>query len=239
MGTIRRLASTCGLALVLSACGGGGGSSGDSGFIPPTDDFDVRTAWTNFLVASRSWAVAGVANNGLGYDVTISVQPGATSVVPISGATAARSDTRLIVRENGATVGNALSETFHDAATRQMLGTRFTPLGGASLCSLASATAAPPQAAKIGASGALATLDERDGCSSSSASVGTATVRWSLAFEGGISYFCIDSTERDLAGNVLATESDCLEVSPDGSLGARARITITQPGTGFSLTARG
>lgn len=237
MRAVRRLVSMCGLVL-LSACGGGG-DSGDSGPPPPTADFDVQAAWGQFLTASRSWVVTGTANNLLRYDIGIGLAPGATSVVPISGATAARSDATLQVRENGTLIGNALSETFYDAGTLDLLGVRLTPSGGASACSLATSATSPPAAAKIGTSGALATLDERSGCLASSASVGTSSVGWSLEFEAGISYFCVNSTERDLAGAVLATEADCIEVTPDGALGARARVTITQPGTGFALTARG
>jgi hypothetical protein len=237
MRALCRLVSMCGLVL-LSACGGGG-DSGDSGPPPPTVDFDVQAAWGEFLTASRSWGVTGVANNLLRYDIDIAIAPGAASVVPISGATAARSDTTLQVHENGTLIGNALSETFYDAGTLQLLGVRLTPSGSASACSVATSAATPPAAAKIGASGTLATLDERSGCLTTSASVGTSSVGWSLEFEAGISYFCVNSTERDLTGAVLATESDCIEANPDGSLGARARLTITQPGTGFALTARG
>ncbi|WP_280152680.1 hypothetical protein [Piscinibacter sp. XHJ-5] len=236
MGALHRLVSICGLVM-LAACGGGG--SDDGGVMPPADNFAVRTAWANFLTASRTWSAAGVASNGLGYDITIGVQPGAASVMPISGIAAARSDTALRVRENGVIVSDALSETFFDAATLQLVGVRLTATGGSGVCSLASTAAVPPTTAQIGTGGTLATLDERNGCLAGSATLGTATIGWSLEFEAGTSYFCINSTEHDLGGSVLSTESDCVQVSPDGSLGARARITITQPGSGFTLTARG
>jgi hypothetical protein len=94
----------------------------------------------------------------------------------------------------------------------------------------------PPSAAKVGTSGALATLDELDGCLASSAKVGTITVTWSLEFETGTSWFCSNSTERDPSAVVLSVESDCLQVSRDGTLGPAARITVQQGGV--TLVAR-
>jgi hypothetical protein len=50
-------------------------------------------------------------------------------------------------------------------------------------------------------------------------------------------FFCSNETSRDLAGTVTGTESVCLQISRDGSLGSKAWLTRSTPG-GLSLTAR-
>jgi hypothetical protein len=90
--------------------------------------------------------------------------------------------------------------------------------------------------AVVGDGGPMQTFDDRQTCAPTSASVGTSITTWSLEAEAGTNYFCLNTTVKDLAGAVSKTESDCLEVSASGTLGAKARITVVQPG--LTLTAR-
>ena len=53
-----------------------------------------------------------------------------------------------------------------------------------------------------------------------------------------MTYFCLTTSERDVAAQLVATEADCIEVAPDGTLGTRALIRINEPG-GLSLVMRG
>jgi len=224
------------LAAVLSACGGGGGSSGDDGFAPPSADFDAQAAWRNLLTNTRTWVVSGTASDGLDYVVSISIASGGTLEFPVTGVTAARSTASVAMSQGGTAVADGFNETFFDGASFFVIGTRNSATGFGTSCSVATSAAAPPTAAAVGASGPLFTLDELDGCLSTSAKIGSATQTWSIESEAGIAYFCMNATERNVSGGVIATESDCVEIDEDGSLGPKARISVSA--FGFTLVAR-
>jgi len=219
----------CSAAALLSACGGGG-DGGNSGFTPPPDDFNVAQAWRNLVTTTRSWALHGSGTDGRNYDISIGTAPGATSVFPVTGATTARSDVTLVTAATGVNSVTALQQVFFDDAANRIVGIRTGSNLVAATCDVATSTTALPTATKVGTSGAQATLDELDGCASNSGRIGTITVTWSLEFESGTTYFCSNTTERDLNAVVLSVEGDCLQVSPDGTLGARARVTVEQSG---------
>ncbi|HUG23570.1 hypothetical protein [Piscinibacter sp.] len=234
----RRSLWTVVLAAALAGCGGGGSSSGDGGFKPPGDDVDARAAWENLLTTTRTWVVSGVASDGFSYTASISVAPGSALAFPVTGNTAARSIASIVLTRGAATVDSRIAETFFDAATGFVVGLRHSIDGVGTFCSPAASAAVPPDAAANGSSGALFTIDELDGCLVSSAKIGSATQTWSVEFESetGITFFCTNATERTLSGSVIATESDCIEVSADGSLGNKARVTVSS--AGFTLVAR-
>jgi len=223
------------LAMALAGCGGGGSSSGDSGFTPPTDSFDVGAAWRNVLATTQTWTVSGIATDGYSYTESFAVAPGPTSIFPVTGASLSRSDVTLSLGLTGGTLTTQLNQVYFDAVTHLVAGTRISA-GSVTVCSVATAASVPPSAALVGASGSLLSLDELDGCLATSPKVGTSTSTWSLEFEAGITYFCMNATVRNTTGAVVATESDCLQVSPSGALGARARITVSQ--NGVTLVAR-
>jgi hypothetical protein len=221
----------------LAACGGGGGSSG--GPPPSSASFDVNAGWRNVLTITRTWTVSGVASDGKTYTLAIGTAPGPGSTFPVTGAAAARADVSVLLSEGGTTVNSGVNQTFFDPVTYLVVGTRNsinTPGGAVISCSVATSASVPPASATIGASGALDTLDELDGCLPTSAKVGTSTSTWSLETEAGINYLCLNSTVRDLNNALFATESDCLEIATNGTLGAHARITVAQGS--FTLTAR-
>lgn len=225
------------LAAAVSACGGGGDDSGNNGFVAPTNDFDARAAWHSMLSGSHVWTTNGVGSDGNAYTVSISVTPQATSVFPVTAATWALSTATIGLSQGSTPVSVGINQTYFDAATDLVVGVRNTS-GNTTTCSVvaAQATSVPPMATKVGSSGPLFTMDELDGCLSNSAKVGTSTNTWSVEFEQGTTYFCMNSTERNLAGASVAAESDCVQIAADGTLGGKARISVTVGS--FTLVAR-
>ncbi|HEX6707003.1 MAG TPA: hypothetical protein VF169_19755 [Albitalea sp.] len=221
---------TCAAVAMLAGCGGGGDDTGNSGFIPPNDDFNVAQAWHNLLTTNRGWTLTGSGTDGRIYDITVGTAVGPTTVFPVTGANTARSDVTLTTATTGFPTASALQQIHFDAATDRIVGIRTSVNQAAATCDLATSTSALPTTVKVGTSGAQATLTELNGCAGSSAAVGTITITWSLEFEAGTTYFCSNTTERNPGGAVLSAEGDCLQMSPDGTLGARARVTVEQNG---------
>jgi hypothetical protein len=225
-----RHAVACGLVALLAACGGSDDTT------PPTQDHDVRAAWRNVLAGRHTWTARGTGSDGRTYTVTIDAGPAPDSAFPVTGVTAAHSLAQLTT-EAGGTVATGTQETWYDGATLQVIGMRHALTGATPACDVAVASSTPPTAAKVNTSGPLADLDERSGCGASFPRVGTLQLAWSLEFEPGIVWFCVNTTERDLAGLVASFEGDCVQVDPGGVLGAAVRITVRH-GNGFSLVAR-
>jgi len=235
MNPLSRIA--CVSALVaLSACGGGG-DAGSSLFVPPTNDFAVRAAWQNLLAGNASWSVAGVGSDGHRYEMALTLAPGPAAAFPVTGVVASTSRATSVLKRDGSVLGTSLTESFFDAGFA-LVGLRQSSDVAATSCDRPVAPAVvPPLAAKVGVSGALVSVDVLAGCSASSVLAGTAVNTWSLEFEAGATYFCVNSTDRDLlAPPTVSTESDCIEIEADGALGRRAKVRLST--AGFSLTAR-
>lgn len=242
MNSLRSFAAAT-LAALLVACGGGG-DGGASGFIPPTDAFNVRAAWINLLTTTRSWSsISGRANDNHLYDVTVQIAPAAAALFPLTGTPANRSVQTVTSRIDGGAPSIALSELFVDAGSL-WVGSRHTVDNAAPDCDEAAPNASqlPPTAVRFDANGTrvagplLAGTVYR-GCANRGSALGSASATWSLEFEAGVTYFCVNTTDQDFAAppNVFA-EIDCIEVAPDGTLLDRVRITVR---TGsFQLVAR-
>jgi len=228
-----RSACVLGAAALCSACGGGGDDN--SGVVAPAVDFDAFSAWAELLSGDRSWTVSGVGSDGRHYVITIATAAPVTSIFPVTGTTAARADTQITTDADGA-VATGTQQAYFDGATLRIVGLRTSIAGSAAACDVATVTDLPPAAVRVNTTGVLATLDELDGCAGSSQKIGTIELTWSLEFEAGITYFCSNSTERDLAGNAVSFEGDCVQTSPDGSLGTAARVTVQQ--NGVTVVAR-
>lgn len=229
----RPLVATLWLAL-LAACGGGG-DAGNSGFTPPTNDFAVLAGYQRLMDSGGSWSVSGTGSDGLAYSATFAFAPAAAAVFPVSGATLARTLLTSSSRQGSNTPQNVTAEFFREADAR-IQGARYS-VGSTTVCSRSTAAALPSVQAKVGTGGALVTLDDLAGCASTSALDGSTTTTWSLAFERGIVMLCLDSVGRNAANAFIGSESDCVEMAADGTLGTRARVSIVQPG-GFSLTMK-
>jgi hypothetical protein len=242
----RRRIVALALAAVLSACGGGGSDSGgrDGGFQPqPGLEFNPLAAWSNLLLAGGRWEVSGIGSDSLLYSITITaagaVGGGLAQPIlgfPVPGFTAAVSQTQVSTAAGGI-VRNVFQQTFFDPATLHILGLSSQVDGGFVNCDVALTASVPPTVATLGSSGQLAVLDERLGCGLNAESVGRLDVSWSLEFDDvtGANLFCVHSVERSLAGLARSSESDCIEVAPDGTLGSRALVSVSADG--FELVA--
>ena len=106
---------------------------------------------------------------------------------------------------------------------------------GAVTCAVVNQPMAAPLNAMLGSSGPLgASAADLDGCDAGSAIVTTGGLGWKLDLEDGIAYFCVVATSIDSLGT--ATEEQCFETDTAGTIGTRARITLTAPlGAGRQL----
>lgn len=233
------------VAALLAACGGGGGSEGGGPPPPPAPPpvqppgtFNVNAAWRNFLTVKPTapWSLSGVGSDNRSYTITLDVAPTSSSTFPLNGLIYAATDATAVIGIAGLGLNQTISRTYYDPATLKAAGTRTTTINNVVSCSIVTATAVPPLSAVVGESGPMQTFDDRQTCAPASASVGTSTTTWSLETETGTNYFCLNTTIKDLAGTVAKTESDCLEVSESGALGAKARIILVEPD--LTLTAR-
>ena len=236
MRPVRRLVLLA-AAAALAACGGGGGNSGQNPFVPPTDDYNALAAWENLLTRPAGWITQGTASDGLAYELRLSVAPVGNASFPLTGTAANRADFGSSLRRGGAILAGGVTELYYTDALL-VLGARSStsvPVV-AEACDQATAAALPPAAAKVGASGPLYTTTELSGCLAGAGVIGSTEARWAIEFHAGIVYFCIDATSTDLLTPPnVATEKDCVEISTGGTIGPRARISLTLPG--FSITA--
>lgn len=241
-----RLASALGTAALLAACGGGG-DGGNSGFIPPTNDFDSLAAWKNLLApaAPRSWTVVGQGSDRVNYSLQLSVASAAAAVFPLDGASYSVGNSGSSISGGGTLLGTGLIQTFYDT-TFLARGLRNTsnivsPAGTTTTCDQVLSAALPPAAIKVGNSGALFTTSIKASCNPGAAEIGTSVATWSVEFDSFSAsvFFCVNTEERDknLPQRITA-EKDCIEINAAGALQARARVGLTDnAGPGFSLLA--
>lgn len=218
---------------LLAACGGGG-DDGPPPVPPPIDDFDAQAAWANFLSAVPSRTVSGRGSNGHDYSLRFGVVPVGNSSYPVTGTPANRGDLHSALSIDGNLIGNGLNELYYDDAL-QLYGSHDSfgfanPPSTTETCDLATTFAVPPVAAKIGASGPLATSNILDGCTPDAPVIGTSTVTWSLEFYGGVSYFCVGFDEVGSGGGDHTLEKDCIDTDTAGNLGLRGLVMLRSPG---------
>ena len=201
-------------ALLVSACGGGGGDAAQS-----AGPFAVNAALGHLLVTGGSWTMNGTAN-GQGFTLTLAFAPVAAGPFPVTGAMSAQSLQTLTLVSAGQS--NSGTDTIYfDAATHAIVG-----LQADGACSVATANTALPVTAAAGASGAIFTESDLDGCTNSSLVLGSATNSWSVASDTGIALLCWNLAATDAAGTPNGTESICIEVAADGTLGRKARFAF-------------
>ena len=138
------------------------------------------------------------------------------------------------------TTSTTSSRSYYNPGTFVVAGTRNQVGNNPETCSIATASVAPPTSASIGMSGALQTFNDLDSCVLASADLtGTSVTTWSLRDDAGTTLFCLNTTKRNTGNAVLSIESDCVQVSADGTLGARALVDLTQNvPTALTLTAK-
>ena len=218
--------------VLLSACGGGGDSEG----VPPATTYNAAAAWQNLLTTSTSYAVSGVASNGTSFQISFGIAPASGEAFPVTGVGANRNIINATISSNGVALATTATETFFDDSFLQV-GTRSTGEGEPTTCEVGVSAALPSTAATIGASGSLSVRNVLDGCEPESSVVSTITETWSIEFHDGRAYFCTGATEQDTATPPnISTEKDCVEIAEDGSLGTRARVTLTDSGVTLLAT---
>jgi hypothetical protein len=218
-GHCRSWLITAASILVLAACGGGGGDPP-----APTTSFAIKTAWSQFLTVGHSWTLTGMAPNSQPFTITMDFAPMPDGAFPVNGVMAKRVQETLTIASGGQSNSGAQT-IFLDPTSLAVVG--FDEGG---TCSIATSNATLPDTATIGSGGQLFSLSDLVGCTSTAAVGGTTTGSWLLETVSGYSLMCWNLVSTDLAGTQIASMSTCFEVGVDGSVGAKARLTLSAAG---------
>ena len=203
------------LPAALAGCGGGGGAVTP---YPPATPFAVAAANHLLLTAGGTWRMSGSASDGSGFNVEVSFTPLADGVFPLTGAPAAREQQTA----SGSLAGNMLSKinsvSYFNPGNDALIGD--TNSGDGSCGRVTSNTALTS-------------------CSPDASPASTNTTTWSLETDRGVTLLCLNTSTVDLrTPSDSGTVSYCVETAPDGTLGDRARISISLLDGSFSLVAR-
>ena len=197
----------------LSACGGGGSSSG------VTAQYPVDTAVSAFFEMAHSYKLSGTAG-GNAYALDLAFTPGTqTSFDGVQTLTYTDSSNET---ENGAPHGAA-------STTNYFLASPYTEIGArnGSLYTLNSGQQKLPELASPGDSGSL---DQETYYTDSSftAKFGSGTRSWSLkALTDDTAQFCFHDTST--IGGTTGTEIDCFDMDIKGNVSA-VQITFIDGG---------
>lgn len=234
-------------ALSLLAACGGGGDGGNSGFIPPDNDFNALAAWKNLLApaAPRSWTVSGTGSDRIPYSLQLSIASALPAAFPLDGTNYSVGNAGSSISDDRGLLGTGLIETFYDAEFKARgLRNRSTIVATnqtSTTCDQVLTTALPPAAIKVAHSGPLFTTSIKESCAPAAAEVGTSVATWSVEFDNfsATVFFCVNTEERDRSvPQRVTSEKDCVEINAAGALQSRARIILTDnAGAGFSLVA--
>jgi hypothetical protein len=224
------------LAALLSACGGGGGFAVQPppvvAPVPTVAGVNIAAAWRDYVSAAHTWTMRGRTSDARAFELAVVMKPAASATFPLTGA-------------SGGTIDQSIRFAFDGANTVTSDGTLF--LNGDAMIGVSTTNGACfgargvmpalPAGAAVGASGPMFVLDGYAGCASAGQKLGTTTYHWSVEKDGALTMFCITSRQEDGNAAYIGAEVDCMEASPDGTLGAKARFTITRP-DGNSITGR-
>jgi len=213
----------------LIGCGGGGDP-----LVPSVSDaVNVSRFLFMVLTGSGSWTVSGIGSDGARYDMTITFDSDPLAFFPLLGFTGSSSTVTVTLSRNGVLIATTADISYFDPGSSEVRGSSSND----GSCSIVTSSASLPTDATPGATGALDTSTDYAGCTSGSSVEGSTVRTWSLETENLTVFFCNNKTSRDVADTVIATEAICLQVGGGGSLGTKARVTTSVPGS-FSLTAR-
>lgn len=217
----------CAVAIAgLAACGGGGGDDAP----PAAAAYAVNAAQRHLLTDGGSWTMNGTGPNGQAFTVTMNFAPLTTGAFPLNGNIAARSLETFTVQAAGQS-DSAAQTIYFDPVNLAFVGVQSN---GA--CNVATSNAALPTSAAVGANGVFYSGGDLDGCTAASSIVATTTIAWSLEADTGVVLLCWNLAFKDAAGTLDGTQSNCVEIAADGSLGTRARFAVSA--LGVSITAR-
>lgn len=211
-------------ALLLAACGGGGDAP------PAAVAYAVNAAQRHLLTDGGSWTMNGTGPNGHAFTVTMTFAPLTAGPFALNGSTAARSLESFTVQAAGQSDSEAQTIYFDP------LNLAFIGADSNGSCSVATSSAALPTSAAVGGGGTFYSGRDLDGCTGASSTVGTTTAAWSLEADTGVVLLCWNLVAKDPAGTPDGTQSNCVEIAADGSLGTRARFAVSA--LGISIAAR-
>ena len=180
--------------------------------------------------------MSGSASDGSGFNVEVSFTPLADGVFPLTGAPAAREQQTA----SGSLAGNMLSKinsvSYFNPGNDALIGDTNSGDGS---CGRVTSNTALPASALVGASGPLSSDTALTSCSPDASPASTNTTAWSLETDRGVTLLCLNTSTVDLrTPSDSGTVSYCVETAPDGTLGDRARISISLLDGSFSLVAR-
>jgi len=224
------------LSALLAACGGGGGSAEPPPVIAPgpivTGGVDVGAAWRDYLNAAHTWTMRGQTSDARPFELSVIMKPGANRSFALTGASAQTTDQSIRFTIAGANTVSSDGTLFFNGAT--IVGVSTT--NGACF-GLRNTMAALPGASAVGSSGAMFMLDGNAGCSAGGQKLGTTTYSWSVEKDGALTMFCLATRQENASTAFIGSDAYCFEASPGGTLGARAKFTITRP-DGSTTTGR-
>lgn len=242
MINLTRVATPAVMLAALSACGGGGGGATPdvTAVTPPPvvapppaiAGVNVAAAWNDYTTAPHSWTMQGKGADARAYDLTVALKPGAQGAFPLTGAGGQTSEQSLRFAIEGANTVSTTATLYFTADN--MLGVAGPD--GACAGARAAMTALPASAA-VGSNGDMFILDGYAGCKTTGQRLGATAFSWSVEKDGEVLMFCLTSKQQDAAGAATNTEVDCIEASPGGALGNRAKFTITKA-DGNSISGR-
>lgn len=222
------------LAALLAACGGGGGGAPPPVIAPGpvVSSIDVAAAWRNYVGAPHSWTMRGKGTDARAYELTVAMKPGASAAFPLTGSTGQTIAQSLRFAIDGANSVSSDGTLYFTGDTMIGVATTDGACAGAR-----GAMSALPGARTAGANGPMFILEGYAGCSVMGRKLGTTTFTWSVEADGALTMFCIKSHQQNGDGVHIGTEVDCMEASTNGTLGSKAKFTITRP-DGNSMTGR-
>jgi hypothetical protein len=229
------------VAVLLAGCGGGGGSPGLPGpspapqpapVPPPTlNSVDVAAAWHNFLTTPMSWTMPGKEATGRAFEITVETRPGPGTIFSMTGVSSQTLAETLRLSLTGANTVSSNDTLFFNNDT--IVG--FAVDNGG--CEVPRAIAVLPHASPVGASGAFFTVDGFAGCTLQGQKLGSTIRSWSIQVDSNILMFCMGAQEESAAGFPIGSNLHCIEASANGTLGARAKFSMSMP-DGSTLNGR-
>jgi hypothetical protein len=238
MNTLSRVAlPLVTLAALLSACGGGGGGGAEA---PPviapgpvvTGGVDIAAAWRDYLSVAHTWTMSGKTSDARAFDLSVVMKPGANRSFALTGASGQTIDQSIRFTIAGANTVSSDGTLFFNGAA--ILGVSTT--NGACF-GLRGTMPALPGASAVGSSGAMFVLDGTAGCSTGGQKLGTTTYSWSVENDGALTMLCLTTRQENASAAFIGSDAYCFEASPAGTLGAKAKFTITRP-DGSTTTGR-
>jgi hypothetical protein len=198
-----------GACLATALLAGCGGGHDD-------DRFDVRAGLRNLMTQPRALTLTG-SSGTVSYTLTLTNTPQQAGTYPRTAQVGARSELVSRLWVSAATVDSG----------------RCTDISS-------TPTAALPTAALRTQSGPQAVHEEYDSCSASATRVGQTASSWRLVGEDNDRWtmLCVQSVRISSVSMVVgALTEHCHEIASDGTIGARARATVTLS-SGTALTMK-